>query len=76
MPAFEPYPFSFAACEADAAAFRRARSISAFHPATVTIAVLQFYVKKLQQKFFIKVQARAYGAGRGPLPDPDGHGSR
>ena len=50
MPAFEPYPFSFATCEADATAFRRARSMSAFHPATVTtIDVFRYDVKKLQQ---------------------------
>jgi hypothetical protein len=58
IPAFESYPFGFAACEADAAAFRRRIQARLSSSDRVTIAIFSFWVKKMYGK---ALQDRSFG---------------
>jgi hypothetical protein len=52
MPVLESYPFGFSDCEADAAAFRRARVRRLSSSDGSLLARFRLYVKKLQQNVF------------------------
>ena len=55
MPAFELYPFVVAVCEAEAAAFRRARS-RAFHPTKDDDTKAQIFLQRIcNEERFIKI---------------------
>ena len=69
-PVFEPYPFGCADCEADAAAFRRARSERFSSSDKSSIARFRFSVKKMSQKSFSERRRGRSSRWRPGLPLP------